>query len=270
MAQVRSKPFLRPDHPPGYTRENRLQWCSSEEGAQAYSERLLFARNTKHDSRQVLMMLNRDSEDPSLEYTMNVRTQRVWDYHTDREVYFLATNAGIVGDETTFETRSTSPIVSLSEFRTRLRNLDNALAISQHSEEGQSVEDFEACIHRRLNVQYFDAERTIDWAKINDTIYRPCLPQFAPTNLVATIEGAHITLTWNTPQTQTEVMEYVDILRHDEIRNGWATIVGETITEKRFTDDKVEPGKVYSYRIWAVDEWGWGPASEILTVKIPE
>ena len=260
--------LLRPDHPPGYTRENRLPWCSSDSAAQAYSERLLFSRNSRNENYQVLMLLNRDSGDPSPEYRLNVRTRRVWDYHTDRETYFLATTTGLVGNETTFETKSTSPVVSLSEFRTRLRDLDNALAKSQHFEEGQSVEDYESCIHIRLNVQYFNAERVIDWSEIKDTIYRPCLPQFAPKNLMTTIEGAHITLTWDAPQTQTETIEYV-MNRHDEIRNGWAT-VGKVITEERYTDDKVEPGRVYSYKIWAVDEWEWGPASEILTVKMPE
>ena len=260
--------LLRPDHPPGYLPQNRLPWCSSESAAQAYSERLLFARNSRHENHQVLMLLNRDSGDPSPEYRLNVRTRRVWDYHTDREMYFLATTTGLVGNETTFETKSTSPVMSLSEFRTRLRDLDYALAKSQDFEEGQSVEDYESCIHIRLNVQYFDAERILDWTDIKDRIYRPCLPQFAPNSLMATIEGAHITLTWNAPQTQTETTKY-RIRRHDEIRSRWAT-VGKATTEERYTDDEVEHGRVYSYKIWAMDEWGTGPASEILTVKMPE
>ena len=258
---------LRPDHPPGYTQENRLPWCSNEADAQTYAERLLSTRNSDHESHQVLMLLNRDSGDPIPEYRLNVRTQQVWDYHTDREVYFLATRPGPVGEETTFRTKSTSPIVSLPEFRTRLRDLDNALAASQHFEADQSVKDYEDCIHIRLNVQYFYPERIIDWTELKDKIYEPCLPQFSPKKLMVTINRTQITLTWDAPQTQSEITKYI-INRHDE--NGWRTIIGTTITEERYIDDNVEPGGVYSYKIWAIDDWGWGPASEILTVEIPE
>ena len=256
---------LRQEDPPAYLPGNPVPWFPVEGEAQECAERLVASRDRTHEGYQVVLLLDRDDGTSPHEYALRARTRRVWDYHTDREVMFLATSQGPVDEETTFATDSTAPVVSLDELRTRLRNLDDALAAA-----GQDRERYEECLGIRLTQQYVRPEKILDWPDLEAKIYEPCRPQSAPQNLRAEVSRTEVILAWDAPPVEAEVIDY--LLERDG-GNGWRGLAG-VITEQQYIDDEVEPGKVYMYRIWPWDGGmfeGWpGRISEPLTVEMPE